>query len=160
MTKRLVSCLINGEQRELAVAPNRSLLDVLRNGAGLSGAKKGCDVGECGSCTVLMDGRPVNSCLVLALEAQDSEITTVEGLQDDAGGLHPLQQAFIDHGAVQCGFCTPGLLVEAKALLDENPQPTESEIRFAIAGNMCRCTGYAKVVKAITAASRLEESAK
>lgn len=159
MSKQLISCVVNGERRDLALEPNRSLLDVLRNDTGLTGAKKGCDVGECGSCTVLMNGKPVNSCLVLALEAQDAHITTVEGLQDEEGGLHPVQQAFIDHGAVQCGFCTPGLLVEAKALLDENPHPTEDEIRFAIAGNMCRCTGYAKVVAAIAAASHFEENA-
>lgn len=159
MTKAIVSCVVNGEQRDLAVEPNRSLLDVLRNEGGLTGAKKGCDVGECGSCTVIMNGRPVNSCLVLAMEAQDAAITTIEGLQDQAdGSLHPLQEAFIAHGAVQCGFCTPGLLMQAKALLEDKPHPTEDEIRFAIAGNMCRCTGYVKVVEAITAASRLEEA--
>lgn len=153
MNNTIVSCVINGEARNLAVEPNRSLLDTLRSEAGLTGAKKGCDVGECGSCTVIMNGQSVNSCLVLAMEAEGVDITTIEGLQGADGTLHPLQQAFVDHGAVQCGFCTPGLLMEASALLAENPDPTESEIRFAIAGNMCRCTGYAKVVEAIAAAA-------
>lgn len=158
MNKTIVSCVINGEARDLAVEPNRSLLDTLRSEAGLTGAKKGCDVGECGSCTVIMNGQSVNSCLVLAMEAEGADITTIEGLQSADGTLHPLQEAFVEHGAVQCGFCTPGLLMEASALLAENPNPTESEIRFAIAGNMCRCTGYARVVEAIAAAARPEEN--
>lgn len=158
MSKRMVSFVVNGEQRDIAAEPNRSLLDTLRHEGSLTGTKKGCDVGECGSCTVIMDGKPVNACLVLALEAEGAEITTIEGLHAADGTPHRLQEAFMRCGAVQCGFCTPGLLMQAKALLDENPRPTESEIRFAIAGNMCRCTGYTKVVEAITAASQPEEN--
>lgn len=152
--KRFITVTINGETRELAVEPFRSLLDVLRNEAGLTGTKKGCDVGDCGACTVIMDGKPVNSCLVLGVEADGSEISTVEGLAqvtEDGIRLDPLQENFLRYGAAQCGFCTPGLLVAAKALLDENPHPTEEEVRFAIAGNICRCTGYVKIVDAILA---------
>jgi aerobic carbon-monoxide dehydrogenase small subunit len=138
-----ISLTINGEKRELAIESYRSLLDVLRNDAGLTGTKKGCDVGDCGACTVLMDGKPVNACLVLGAEANGAEVLTIEGLQ------HPLQESFIVHGAAQCGFCTPGMIMMAKALLDENPHPTEAEVRFAIAGNICRCTGYTKIVEAI-----------
>jgi carbon-monoxide dehydrogenase small subunit len=154
MKQRNLSFTVNGEGREIAVAPNRSLLDALRNEAGLTGTKKGCDVGECGSCTILMDGRPVNACLVLAMEAEGSEITTVEGLQASDGTPHTLQECFMQCGAAQCGFCTPGILVAAKALLDENPAPTVDEIRFAIAGNICRCTGYTKIIDAISLAAR------
>ncbi len=156
MKRQIVSFTVNGEAREIAVTPNRSLLDALRNEAGLTGAKKGCDVGECGSCTVILNGKPVNSCLVLAVEAEDAEITTVEGLQASDGSLHRLQEYFIQCGAAQCGFCTPGLLVAAKALLDENPQPTVDEIRFAIAGNICRCTGYTKILDAISLAAKTQ----
>ena len=154
MKQRKLSFTVNGEAREIAVAPNRILLDALRNEAGLTGTKKGCDVGECGSCTILMDGRPVNACLVLAMEAEGSEITTVEGLQAGDGTPHTLQECFMQCGAAQCGFCTPGILVAAKALLDENPAPTVDEIRFAIAGNICRCTGYTKIIDAISLAAR------
>jgi carbon-monoxide dehydrogenase small subunit len=140
---------INRESYELAAQPYRSLLDVLRNEAALTGTKKGCDVGECGSCTVLMDGRPVNACLVLALEARGRSITTIEGIQPSPDEVHPLQEQFMQCGAAQCGFCTPGIVVMAKDLLDHNPQPTTDEIRFAIAGNICRCTGYTKIVEAI-----------
>jgi carbon-monoxide dehydrogenase small subunit len=153
MKPRIVSFTVNGEAREITVAPNRSLLDALRTEAGLTGSKKGCDVGECGSCTVIMDGRPVNACLVLALEADGAEITTVEGLQASDGAPHRLQECFMQCGAAQCGFCTPGILVAAKALLDENPAPTVDEIRFAIAGNICRCTGYTKIIDAIALAA-------
>ncbi len=146
MTK-LVSLMINGEKRRLAVEPYRSLLDVLRNEAGLTGTKKGCDVGDCGACTVIVDGKPVNSCLMLGVEADGAEVFTIEGLK------HPLQESFIQHGGAQCGFCTPGMIMMAKALLDENPRPTEDEVRFAIAGNICRCTGYTKIVEAILHAS-------
>jgi carbon-monoxide dehydrogenase small subunit len=149
-----ISVTINGEARELAVEPYRSLLDVLRNEAGLTGTKKGCDVGDCGACTVIMDGKPVNSCLVLGVEAQASDIVTIEGIQGPADRLHPLQENFIKYGGAQCGFCTPGVIVMAKALLDENPDPTEDEIRFGIAGNLCRCTGYTKIVQAIRAAAK------
>ena len=153
MNKQLITFSVNGEPCEIAVIPNRSLLDALRSEAGLTGTKKGCDVGECGSCTIIMNGKPVNACLVLAAEAQDSQITTIEGLQSADGALHPLQECFMQCGAAQCGFCTPGILVAAKALLDENPSPTTDEIRFAMAGNICRCTGYTKIIDAISAAA-------
>lgn len=153
MKKSIVSLSVNGDQHDVAVAPNRTLLDMLRNELGLTGTKKGCDVGECGSCTVIMNGAPVNACLVLAPEAQDAEITTVEGLQGNDGSLHPLQEQFALAGAAQCGFCTPGFLMAAKALLDENPVPTRDEIRFAVSGNICRCTGYVKIIDAISQAA-------
>ena len=139
---------INGEHRELEVEPFRSLLDTLRNEAGLTGTKKGCDVGDCGACTVILDGKPMCSCLVLAAEAEGCEVTTIEGLSSD-GKLHPLQESFLKFGGAQCGFCTPGVIMMAKALLDANPSPSEEEIRFAIAGNICRCTGYTKIIEAI-----------
>ncbi|MFT3813428.1 MAG: (2Fe-2S)-binding protein [Acidovorax sp.] len=153
MSKKIVSFTVNGEARDMVVAPNRSLLDALRGEAGLTGSKKGCDVGECGSCTIIMNGKPVNSCLVLAWEAEGAEITTVEGLQAPDGTPHRLQECFMQCGAAQCGFCTPGFLVQAKALLDENPHPTVDEIRFGIAGNICRCTGYTKIIEAIAMAA-------
>jgi carbon-monoxide dehydrogenase small subunit len=139
---------VNEEQRELFVAPWRTLIDVLRNDLGLTGVKEGCGNGNCGSCTVLLDGEPVNSCLVLIGEVEGREITTIEGLAR-VGALHPLQESFIEEGAVQCGFCTPGVILNAKALIDANPHPTEQEVRMAIAGNLCRCTGYDKIVRAI-----------
>jgi carbon-monoxide dehydrogenase small subunit len=139
---------LNGEKRELELEPYRSLLDVLRNEAGLTGTKKGCDVGDCGACTVIVDGKPLCSCLMLGVEADGCEIVTIEGIQ------HPLQEKFMQLGGAQCGFCTPGMIVMAKALLDENPNPTEDEIRFGIAGNICRCTGYTKIVEAIQAAAK------
>lgn len=147
--KTVVTMTINGEPTELAVEPNRSLLDALRFEAGLTGTKKGCDVGDCGACTVILDGRPVNACLVLAVECDGSAVQTIEGLQPDPDHVHPLQEAFMQCGAAQCGFCTPGILMMAKALLDDNPRPTEAEIRFALAGNICRCTGYTKIVEAV-----------
>ena len=152
--KRVVAVTINGERQELELEPYRSLLDVLRNEVGLTGTKKGCDVGDCGACTVLLDGRPVNSCLVLGVEVGGCDVVTIEGLQSGPERLHPLQEAFMQHGAAQCGFCTPGFIMMAKALLDENPHPTEDEIRFGIAGNICRCTGYTKIVTAIQAAAK------
>ena len=146
-----LSLKVNGQAHTAMVEPNDTLLDFLRDHLGLTGAKEACDTGGCGACTVLMDGRPVYSCLVLALDCQGKEVLTIEGLA--AGDeLHPLQQAFVDHGAIQCGFCTPGMVLTAKALLDENPAPTEQEVRQAIAGNICRCTGYDKIVEAILAA--------
>ncbi len=148
---RLVSMTVNGEARELAVAPNRTLLDALRNEGSLTGTKKGCDVGDCGACTVIMDGRPVNACLVLAIEAEGATIETIEGLQPSYDQPHLLQQKFMEHGGAQCGFCTPGIIMMAKALLDENPDPSEDEIRFALAGNICRCTGYTKIIDAVRA---------
>ncbi len=152
--KQMVTLRINGERHELAVEPYRSLLDVLRGEAGLTGTKKGCDVGDCGACTVILDGKPVNSCLVLGVEAQDRDVVTIEGLQRSPGALHPIQESFIRSGGAQCGFCTPGMIMMAKALLDENPDPSEEEIRFGIAGNICRCTGYTKIVAAIQAAAK------
>ena len=152
--KSVVPVTINGEARELVVEPHRSLLDALRMEAGLTGTKKGCDVGECGSCTVVLNGKPVNSCLVLAVEVSGSAITTIEGLQSASGEVHPLQDNFMKCGAAQCGFCTPGIIVAAKALLEENPQPSVDEIRFAIAGNICRCTGYTKIIEAIALTAR------
>ena len=160
MNKQLITFSVNGEACEISVIPNRSLLDALRSEAGLTGSKKGCDVGECGSCTIIMNGKPVNACLVLAAEAQDAQIMTIEGLQAPDGALHPLQECFMQCGAAQCGFCTPGILVAAKALLDENPSPTTDEIRFAIAGNICRCTGYTKIIDAISAAAPIMSDAK
>jgi aerobic carbon-monoxide dehydrogenase small subunit len=149
-----IALTINGVPRELEVEPYRSLLDMLRNEAGLTGTKKGCDVGDCGACTVLVDGKPVNSCLMLGVEAQGADLVTIEGIQPAADRLHPLQESFVRFGGAQCGFCTPGIIVMAKALLDENPNPTEDEIRFAIAGNICRCTGYTKIVEAIQHAAK------
>jgi carbon-monoxide dehydrogenase small subunit len=154
--KQLIQVTINGEVQELAVEPFWSLLDTLRNVAGLTGAKRGCDVGDCGACTVIMDGKPVNSCLVLGVEVDGAELLTIEGLaglSPNGATLHPLQANFLKYGAAQCGFCTPGILLAAKALLDENPRPSEAEVRFAIAGNICRCTGYTKIVQAILATS-------
>ncbi len=139
---------VNRHDYEITVEPWRSLLEVLRDELGLTGTKEGCGTGACGSCTVLMDGQAVNSCLVYIAEAEGKEITTIEGLARE-GKLHPLQQAFMDQGAVQCGYCTPGMILTAKALLDSNPRPSEAQIREAIAGNLCRCTGYDKIVRAI-----------
>lgn len=147
--KQVIPVTINGEARELVVEPFRSLLDALRNEAALPGTKKGCDVGDCGACTVILDGKAVNSCLVLAVEVAHSGIRTIEGLQHAPGRLHALQDSFMKCGAAQCGFCTPGILMMAAALLEENPRPTEDEIRFALAGNICRCTGYTKIIEAI-----------
>ena len=146
--KQLMRFTINGEVYEEEIDVRRTLLEALREHFGLTGTKRACNEGECGVCTILLDGKPVASCLVLAVEAQDKEIETVEGLAND-DELHPLQQAFLDHGAFQCGFCTPGTLMTAKGLLAENPRPTEGEVRHAIAGNLCRCTGYNKYVEAI-----------
>ena len=144
---------VNNKKYELAVEPNQILADVLRGRLGLTGTKVGCVDGDCGSCTVIMDGKAVNSCLVLAVRADGRNILTIEGLETDQG-LHPLQQAFVDNGAVQCGFCTPGMILSAKALLDRNPNPDRSEIRTAISGNLCRCTGYQKIVEAIEQTSK------
>ena len=146
--KQPMTFTINGEICEDEIDVRRTLLEVLREGFGLMGTKRSCNEGECGACTVLLDGKPVASCLVLAIEAQGKRIETVEGLEQN-GELHRLQQAFIEHGAFQCGFCTPGVLMAAKGLLDEKPNPSEEEVRRAIAGNLCRCTGYNKYVEAI-----------
>lgn len=143
---------MNGEDYEVAAEPWRTLLEVVRETIGFTGTKKGCDEGACGACTVLLDGKAVNSCLVLAIEAQGKDITTIEGLAE-GDKLHPIQSAFVKNGGLQCGFCTPGMILNAKAFLDKNPAPTEEEIKFAIGGNLCRCTGYVKIVKSIQAAA-------
>ena len=143
---------VNGEPREVYVEPGWTLLRVLREDLGLTGAKNGCGNGECGACTVIMDGKAVPSCLVLAVSAEGKEIETIEGLQK-GGERHALQRAFIEHGAVQCGFCTPGMIMSAKALLDENPEPAEDAVREALQGNLCRCTGYKKIVEAVMSVS-------
>ena len=148
MEKRPLSFRANGQGYQLLVEPRQTLLEVLREELGLTGTKEGCGDGNCGACTVLLDGQAVNSCLVLALEAQGREVTTIEGLASP-GKLHPLQQAFIDFGAFQCGFCAPGLILSAHAFLQQNPHPTEGEVRGAVSGNLCRCTGYDKAVRAI-----------
>ena len=152
MTSIAVSTTINGDDVEYLCQADESLLDVLRNRLGLMGAKEGCGTGDCGACSVMVDGRVVCSCLVLGAEAQDTTIETIEGMSG-GGDLHPLQRKFIEHAALQCGICTPGFLVAAKALLDTNPNPTETEIRFWLAGNLCRCTGYDKIVRAVQAAA-------
>jgi len=146
--KHPIRLTVNGEGYDFSVEPKKTLLDFLREDLEFTGTKRGCDNGECGACTVLLNGRPVNACLVLAVEADGQEVVTIEGLADGPR-LHPLQQAFIDHGAVQCGYCSPGMILTAKALLDENPRPTEMEVKKAIAGNLCRCGTYNKVVKAV-----------
>lgn len=148
-----IKLAVNGITYELNIEPWKTLLEVIREDLGLTGTKEGCSFGECGACTVIVDGRPVNSCLVLAAEADGKEILTIEGLARDKK-LHPLQEKFIELGGIQCGFCTPGMIMVAKALLDRNPSPEEEEVRREIAGNFCRCTGYDKIVKAILAASK------
>jgi carbon-monoxide dehydrogenase small subunit len=153
-----ISFTLNGRLLQLDVVPNMTLLDLLRDEIGLTGTKRGCEVGECGACTVLLDGRAVNSCLVLAPQVMGREVVTVEGL-GHAGTLRPLQEAFLDHGAVQCGFCTPGMLMSAKDLLDHTAEPSGREIREAIAGNLCRCTGYQQIVEAIEDAARRSKTA-
>lgn len=150
---RVIQLNVNGEICDVSVKPNETLLDVIRDRLELTGTKKGCDTGQCGSCTVLLEGKPINSCLVLAVEAHGKDILTVEGLAKN-GQFHPLQEAFVQEGAVQCGYCTPGMLLSAKALLDDNPNPTEEKVKEAIAGNLCRCTGYVKIVKAILTAAQ------
>jgi carbon-monoxide dehydrogenase small subunit len=147
-----VSTTVNGDPMEFVCRPGETLLDVLRDRLGLTGSKEGCGTGDCGACSVTLDGRLVCSCLVLGAEAEGREVTTIEGLAD-GDKLHPLQTKFIEHAALQCGICTPGFLVAAKALLDRNPSPTDEEIRYALAGNLCRCTGYDKIVRAVKAAS-------
>lgn len=147
----VVSFEVNGKPVELITAPNRTLVEVLREDLGLTGVKQGCDDSNCGVCTVIMDGKAVKSCCVLIGQAEGTKITTIEGLEGE-NGLHPIQQAFIDHFAIQCGYCTPGMILSAKALLDENPNATEEDIREALHGNLCRCTGYKKIVEAIEAA--------
>jgi aerobic carbon-monoxide dehydrogenase small subunit len=154
--KHEIHLQVNGEWYELFVEPNRVLVDILRNDLGLTGTKKGCGSGDCGSCTILLNGKAVNSCLVLGVEADGSEISTIEGLRQERK-LHPIQEAFIQEGAIQCGFCTSGMIMSAKALLDDCPNPTEGQVRSAISGNLCRCTGYTKIIKAILSVRRQEK---
>jgi aerobic-type carbon monoxide dehydrogenase small subunit (CoxS/CutS family) len=154
MEKRTITFTINDESVSLEVEPRWTLLRVIRDELRLTGTKEGCGEGDCGTCTVLVDGKAVNSCLILAVDADGKTITTIEGLAQGSE-LHPLQKAFIEKGAVQCGFCTPGMILSAKALLDGNPHPSEEEIRSAISGNLCRCTGYVKVVEAIQSVSEM-----
>jgi len=143
-----IELTVNGKQHDLLVAPNRTLAQTLREDLRLTGTKQGCEVGDCGSCTVLLDDVPVNSCLVLAVQAAGRRVTTIEGLAQ-GNELHPIQEAMIQHGAIQCGFCTPGMILSAKALLDRNPDPDAGEIKDALSGNLCRCTGYQKIVEAV-----------
>jgi carbon-monoxide dehydrogenase small subunit len=158
MSERIVlTAKINGEDIDFLADQRDSLLEALRERIGLTGAKEGCNNGNCGACAVILDGRLVNSCCVLAAEVEGSEITTVEGLANEEG-LHPLQQAFLEEAALQCGICTPGFLVASKALFDHNPNPTEHEIRFWLAGNLCRCTGYDKIVRAVQKAGEVMRS--
>ena len=152
--KQEIELKVNGELVKVQVEPRRTLLEVLRENLGLTGTKEACNKGDCGACTVLIDGKPVLSCLSLAIEAQGKDILTIEGLAKGYE-LHPIQQAFVDYGAIQCGFCTPGMIMSAKALLDKNPNPTEGEIRDGISGNICRCTGYLKIVEAIQEAAKI-----
>jgi carbon-monoxide dehydrogenase small subunit len=153
MEKVLIELNVNGQTREVKIKPYWTLLYVLRNELGLTGAKLGCGTGECGACTVLIDGKAVPSCLVLATRAEGKKIVTIEALSDGPK-LHPLQEAFVKNGAIQCGFCTPGVILSAKALLDENPNPTEEEVREALSSNLCRCTGYVKQIKAVMNAAK------
>ncbi len=153
MSKLDLTLRVNGERHEVRTEPHRTLLDVLRTDLGFTGTKENCLEAECGVCTVLLDGAAVNACILLAAECQDRDVLTIEGLTRD-GELHPLQRAFIDHGAVQCGYCIPAMILSAKAFLDEHPAPTEGEVREALAGNLCRCTGYQKIADAVLAAAR------
>ncbi len=146
--KKLIHLTINDQHYEVAVEPNQTLVDLLRYQLGLTGTKKGCEMGDCGSCTVILDGKAVNSCLVLALQADGRSIQTIEGLETGEG-LHPVQQAFVEKGAIQCGFCSSGMILSAKTLLDQKPNPSETEIRRALSGNLCRCTGYQKIIEAV-----------
>jgi len=149
LSKIHVTAIVNGDPVEFLADPRETLLDCLRDHLDLTGSKEGCGTGDCGACSVLLDGRLVCSCLVLGVEAEGKRVETIEGLAGPEGGLHPLQRKFIEHAALQCGFCTPGILVASKALLDSNPNPTEEEIRYWLAGNLCRCTGYDKIIRAV-----------
>lgn len=158
LKKQVVTTTINGDTTEFLCEPRQTLLEVLRNTLDLTGSKEGCSNGNCGACTVIMNGRPVVSCLVLAMEAEGAEIRTIEGVAAD-GHLDEVQQAFLEGAALQCGICTPGFIVQAEALLEENPNPSEEEIRFYLAGNLCRCTGYDKIVRAVQAAAQKRQEA-
>ena len=154
--KTLINLKVNGKHHELAVEANQLLVDLLRYDLGLTGTKKGCGTGECGACTVILNDKPVNACLVLAIQANGAEIITIEGLKPPIG-LHPLQQAFVEKGSIQCGFCTPGMNLSASSLLQKNPKPSEEEFRSALSGNLCRCTGYQKIVEAVQSAGQSNE---
>jgi carbon-monoxide dehydrogenase small subunit len=156
--KSTIRFLLNGHEVKTEVDHGWTLLQLLRDGLCLTGTKEGCGSGECGACTVLVDGVAINSCLFPALEVENRAVTTIEGVASETGELHPLQQAFVEKGAVQCGYCTPGMILSAKALLDQNPHPTEDEIRAGIAGNICRCTGYVQIVEAIKSVSAYDET--
>lgn len=153
--RHILTLTVNGEERVALVKANTTLLDLLREELDCTGAKKGCELGDCGACTVLLDGEPVTSCLVLALEAEGRSVTTIEGLEQ-AGKLDVVQEAFIANGAIQCGYCSPGMILSSRALLNRNPQPTELEVRQAIGGNLCRCTGYVNIVQAVLAAAEAQ----
>ncbi|MBI4799539.1 MAG: (2Fe-2S)-binding protein [Desulfarculus sp.] len=153
MKKLAITLVVNDTEYELLVAPNRTLAQVLREDLGLTGTKQGCQVGDCGSCTVLLDDEPVNSCLVLAVQVSGRRVRTIEGVAD-GNRLHPIQEAMVEHGAIQCGFCTPGMILSAKSLLEKNPAPSTGDIRQALSGNLCRCTGYQKIVEAVADASQ------
>ena len=152
MAKEIAAFVVNGQKYEVIIEPHMLLVDVLRDSLGLTGTKYACGAGDCGACTVLIDGKPSLSCLTLAITARDKSILTIEGLAQE-GELHPIQQAFVETGAIQCGFCTPGMTLSVKALLDEEPEPTRDEISNAIAGNLCRCTGYVKIIAAVESAA-------
>ena len=152
MSEYLLAMKLNGESMEISVEPSAMLVDVLRDQLNLTGTKEACGKGECGACTVLLDGLAVSSCITPAMKAMNKEVITIEGL-GKPGKLHPIQEAFIEHGAIQCGFCTPGMVLSAKALLDKNPNPTEEEVRVGLSGNLCRCTGYVKIVESVLAAA-------
>ena len=152
-TRQWIHLNVNGAEHALYLPPSALLLDVLREELHLTGTKRGCDVGECGACTVLMDGKPVSSCLVLACQAEGHRITTIEGVRGEDGGLHPVQKAFVEHAAIQCGFCTPGMILSVIALLADNPHPTDEEVMTAIGGNLCRCGTYPKIMDAVRSLS-------
>ncbi len=152
--KQVIKITVNGRPHDLLIAPNVTLVDVLRNELDLTGTKCNCRAGECGACTVLIEGKPTLSCLTLAVTTQGKNIITIEGLAN-SNSLHPVQRAFVDYGAIQCGFCTPGMILTAKALLDENPNPTQGEITLALSGNLCQCAGYVKIVEAVLAAAEM-----
>jgi carbon-monoxide dehydrogenase small subunit len=152
MAEQIVKFIVNGKSYEIPIEPQMTLVEVLRDKLDITGTKLSCGAGECGACTVLIDGKPVLSCLTLAMTAKEKNILTIEGLAE-GGDLHPIQKAFIDHGAIQCGFCTPGMILTTKALLDENSNPTQEEVKKALAGNLCRCTGYVKIIEAVLAAA-------
>lgn len=151
-----ITIIVNGEYERVVVPSNKTLMGMLREDLGLTGTKNGCSAGECGACTVMIDGEPVNSCMILAVECDGADIVTVEGLAQD-GQLHPVQEAIVQAGGVQCGFCTPGILIASRALLDRNPDPSDKEIREALVGNLCRCTGYVRIIEAVKEAARLME---